>query len=103
MEDLGLPDVKAPTEIYNENRGYYDWTKGWANRKMRHMNIREMAVRESQLEGEVHDVNHISKENSIHRISSRRNTKTVRNLLASATYSFVPCRITTHFLVNYHI
>ena len=58
MEDLGLPDVKAPTEIYNENRGYYDWTKGWANRKMRHMNIREMAVRESQLEGGVH-VNHI--------------------------------------------
>jgi hypothetical protein len=30
----------------------------WANRKMRHMNICKMAVRESQIEGEVH-VNHI--------------------------------------------
>ena len=58
MEDLGFPDVKSPTEIYDDNRVCCDWTKGWANRKMRHMNIREMAVRESQLEGGVH-VNHI--------------------------------------------
>jgi hypothetical protein len=59
MDDLGLPDVQSPTEIFNGNRGCVDWTKGWANRKMRHMNVREMAVRESQIEGEV-QVNHIS-------------------------------------------
>jgi hypothetical protein len=58
MEDLGLTDVLTPTELYNDNRGCVDWTKGWANRKMRHMNIREMAVRESQVNGEI-NVNHI--------------------------------------------
>jgi hypothetical protein len=58
LDHLGLPDVQSPTEIFNNNRGCVDWTKGWANRKMRHMNIREMAVRESQIEGEVH-VNHV--------------------------------------------
>jgi hypothetical protein len=58
MQDLGLSDVESPTEIYNDNLGCVDWTKGWANRKMRHLNIREMAVREAQLSGEIH-VNHI--------------------------------------------
>ena len=58
MEDLRLPDVQSPTELYNDSRGCVDWTKGWANRKMRHMNIREMAVRESQINGEI-NINHI--------------------------------------------
>jgi hypothetical protein len=59
MEHLGLADAQSPTELYNDNRGSVDWTKGcWVNRKMRHMNIREMAVRESQLNGEI-NVNHI--------------------------------------------
>jgi hypothetical protein len=58
MHDLGLTDVESPTDVYNDNRGCVDWTKGWANRKMRHMNIREMAVREAQLNGEIH-VHHI--------------------------------------------
>jgi hypothetical protein len=58
MEDLGLSDIDTPTEIYNDNQGCVDWSKGWANRKMRHMNIREMACREAQANGEI-NVNHI--------------------------------------------
>jgi hypothetical protein len=59
MEDVGLADVQSPTELCNNNQGCVDWTKGWANRKMRHMNIREMEqVRESQLNGGL-NVNHI--------------------------------------------
>ena len=53
MEDLSLPNVQSPNELYNDNRGCVDWTRGWANRKMRHMNIREMTVRESQINGEI--------------------------------------------------
>ena len=35
MEDLGLPNVQSPTELYNDNPRCADWTKGWANQKMR--------------------------------------------------------------------
>jgi hypothetical protein len=59
MEGMGLSDVNSPMEICNDNRGCVDWTKGWTNnRKMRRMNIREMAVRESQKNGKI-NVNHI--------------------------------------------
>jgi hypothetical protein len=59
MSDLDLVDVETPTEIYNDNQGCVDWTKGWANRRIRHMNIREMTCHESQLNGEI-NVNHIT-------------------------------------------
>ena len=58
MSDLKLPDVDLPTQACNDNRGCVNWTKGWANRKIRHMNIREMAVRKAQLNGKIL-VNHI--------------------------------------------
>ena len=59
LDDLGAcPDEATP--IYNDNRGCIDWTKGQANKKLRHMNIREFAVREAVQEFHEVDPRHMS-------------------------------------------
>ena len=47
MHDLGLPDSAHPTPLYNDNRGSIDWSRGAAlSKKLRHLNIREVCVRD---------------------------------------------------------
>jgi hypothetical protein len=48
MEDLALPDVSHPTPLYNDNQGSVDWSRGASlSKRLRHMNIREVGVRDS--------------------------------------------------------
>jgi hypothetical protein len=48
MDDLRLPDVSHPTVLYNDNRGSVDWSRGASlSKRLRHMNIREVGVRDS--------------------------------------------------------
>jgi hypothetical protein len=48
MFDLNLPDVSRPTLLYNDNRGSVDWSRGASlSKRLRHMNIREVGVRDS--------------------------------------------------------
>jgi hypothetical protein len=48
MIDLNLPDVTYPTPLYNDNRGSVDWSRGASlSKRLRHMNIREVGVRDS--------------------------------------------------------
>ena len=58
LTDLRLSDVLAPTKLLNDNRGTVDWSNGWANRLMRHINIRGMAVRDAREHKEI-TVEHI--------------------------------------------
>jgi hypothetical protein len=59
LQDLGQPDGFLPTPLRNDNRGCVDWTKGCTvSRKLRHINMRELAVRTAQLNKEV-SVEHI--------------------------------------------
>ena len=54
LQDLGLPDGKFPTPIWNNNCGCVDWCKGVSvSRKLRHINMRELAVRLVQTDGHV--------------------------------------------------
>jgi hypothetical protein len=49
MTDLHLPDVLRPTPLYNDNNGAIEWSEGLSiSKKMRHLNIRECAVRGAQ-------------------------------------------------------
>jgi hypothetical protein len=61
LEDLGMSDIAKSTLIYNNNQGSVDWSKGWANRPMRHMNIRNMAVRDAREHPKI-DIEHIEGE-----------------------------------------
>lgn len=48
MFDLGLPDVAYATPLYNDNQGSVDWSRGVSlSKRLRHMNIRELGVRDS--------------------------------------------------------
>jgi hypothetical protein len=48
MNDLHLSDCKTPTPvIYNDNQGYADWSTSTLVKNIRHLNIRENAVREA--------------------------------------------------------
>jgi len=53
LSDLQLLDLSLPTRIYNDNRGCVDWSNSFSTKGMRHVNIRENAVREARLLGEV--------------------------------------------------
>jgi hypothetical protein len=47
MEDLGLPDVNQPTPLLNDNQGSVNWSHGASvSKKLRHINIREISVRD---------------------------------------------------------
>jgi hypothetical protein len=61
LEDLDMSDVAKPTLIYKGNQGSVHWSKGWANRRMRHMNIRNMAVKDAREHREI-DIEHIEGE-----------------------------------------
>jgi len=56
--DLGLAP-SHPTPVYNDNRGTVEWSHSFSTKGMRHLNIRENAVRKAQLMQEVF-ISHIS-------------------------------------------
>ena len=58
-DDMGLPDSSSPTTVFNDNRGTCDWSKGTSTKGMRHLNLRDCAVRDSLQAGEI-DIQHIS-------------------------------------------
>ena len=53
LEDLSLSDTSVSTPVFNDNQGTVDWSKSFANRGLRHVNIRNMVVRESQQTGKI--------------------------------------------------
>ena len=57
-DDMNLPDTSSPTRLYNDNRGTVDWAKGTSTKGMRHINLKDCAVRDSILAKEV-DLCHI--------------------------------------------
>jgi hypothetical protein len=48
LSDLHLCPT-TPIPVYNDNRGAVDWSHSFGTKGMRHLNIRENAVREAQL------------------------------------------------------
>jgi hypothetical protein len=52
LEDLNMAP-SAPTLIYNDNRGAVEWSHSFSTKGMRHLNIRENAIREAQQLAEV--------------------------------------------------
>jgi hypothetical protein len=42
-----MPDLTLLTSLWNDNKGAVDWSHNCANKKMRHLNIRNMAVRDA--------------------------------------------------------
>jgi hypothetical protein len=65
LQDFSFPNGTAPTPVWNDNRGCVDWTKGvTVSKKLRHINMRELGVRQSQQQGAV-DVRHIDGKRNI--------------------------------------
>jgi hypothetical protein len=58
LSDLKLLDASLPTKVFNDNRGCIDWSNSFSTKGMRHVNIRENAVREARALGEV-SIHHI--------------------------------------------
>jgi hypothetical protein len=49
MTDLSLPKIAQPMPLFNDNRGAVDWSSGCTvSKKLRHLNIRKVAVRDAQ-------------------------------------------------------
>jgi len=48
LTDLGLLDPTLPTPVYNDNHGSVDWSNSSSTKGMRHVNIRENAIREAR-------------------------------------------------------
>ena len=46
-DDMHLPDADGPTRLYNDNQGTVDWAKGTSTKGMRHINLKDCAVRSS--------------------------------------------------------
>ena len=57
-DDMHLPDAVGPTRLHNDNQGTVDWSKGTSTMGMRHINLKDCAVRDSIPAKEV-DVCHI--------------------------------------------
>jgi len=57
--DIGLSDSLSPTMIYNDNQGCVDWCKTTTTSGMKHINLRDNAVRESVHLGEL-SIHHIA-------------------------------------------
>mmetsp|Transcript_23736 Transcript_23736/g.34017 ORF Transcript_23736/g.34017 Transcript_23736/m.34017 type:complete len:111 (+) Transcript_23736:2220-2552(+) len=53
LVELGLLNINLPTTIYNDNKGAVDWSNSSSTKGMRHVNIRENAVREAKEHNEV--------------------------------------------------
>ena len=47
FSDLHMPDVNLPTTLWNDNKGAVEWSHNCANKKMRHLNICNMAVHDA--------------------------------------------------------
>jgi len=47
LADLNLINLSQPTAIYNDNKGAVNWSNSSSTKGMRHVNIRENAVREA--------------------------------------------------------
>jgi hypothetical protein len=52
--DMQLADAVKPTPLFNDNQGAVDWAKGTSTKGMRHINLRDVGVRESIQAKEVH-------------------------------------------------
>ena len=50
--DLHVPDAATPTKIYNDNQACVDWAASITTKGIKHLNLKENKVRESQAEGE---------------------------------------------------
>jgi hypothetical protein len=65
LQAFGFSNGLSPTPIWNDNRGCVDWTKGvMVSKKLRHINMCELGVRQSQQSGNV-DVRHIEGKSNI--------------------------------------
>jgi hypothetical protein len=53
LEDLHLLVSSSPTLVYNDKHGAVDWSNTSSTKGMRHVNIRESAVREARLFNEI--------------------------------------------------
>jgi len=58
-DDMNLPDADIPTPLYNDKLGSVDWSKGTTTKGLRHLNIRDCAIRDSLHAGEI-DLRHIA-------------------------------------------
>ena len=48
MEELNLPDVHRAIPVYNDNRGAVDWSStGAITKRLRHLNMRQVAIRDA--------------------------------------------------------
>jgi hypothetical protein len=54
LQDFGYSDWTAATPVWNDIRGCVDWTKGGTvSKKLWHINMRELGIRQSQQQGDV--------------------------------------------------
>ena len=51
--DMHLPDTIGPTRLYNDNQGTVYWSKGTSTKGMRHINLKDCAVCDSNQAKEV--------------------------------------------------
>ena len=52
--DLGMIEALEPTPLFNDNRGAVDWSSGCnISKRLRHFNIREVAVRDDVKAGDI--------------------------------------------------
>jgi hypothetical protein len=85
MEDLGLPDVTTHPNgqpLYNDNKGVMQWTQGCnISKKLRHLNIQEMAVRDAQADNMV-DISHVPGHSNISDLMNKefKSNETFRHL-----------------------
>ena len=59
LGDLNLINLSQATAIYNDNKGAVNWSNTTSTKGMRHVNIRENAVREAIHEFKEVSVSHI--------------------------------------------
>ena len=55
---MNLPNAIGPTRLYNDNQGTVDWSKTTSTKGMRHINLKDCAVRDS-IQAEEVDICHI--------------------------------------------
>jgi hypothetical protein len=85
MGDLGLPDVTTRPNgqpLYNDNKGAIEWTQGCnVSKKLRHLNIREIAVRDAQ-SAKMVDISHVPGHSNISDLMTKefKSNETFRHL-----------------------
>ena len=53
MADMSLRDVRKPTKIFNDSRNCVDWGTHLIQKAVRHLNIRNSAIRDSIKHNEI--------------------------------------------------